>query len=551
MSTVATQPHFPVTWKDPSDEKKFWMQDVMHAPLPFSVASQVIGGTYVAEGFTTAFKEYSIPLEVDIEFQNGYYYMAMTPIDETPEQMAKLEKLSQEKSEHTVTNYTSLWENQWLPEIKKHTHFIHDFDIENAPLDQLTVHFEQSLERIKRLWVIHFLNAVPQILVPSIFEEMYRDVFGSQDTFEALKLLQGLENHSTRSGLEIWKLSLLAAQDAAVAEIFNSHDAESVWDLLKSKFKSSDFVIKFQAFLDEYGKRNEHYIELDGPTWLEDPTPVINSIQSFLKTPERNLEIVQREKARERKECIEAARKKLEGFPGTVRDHFEKLLKAAQTAIKAQEDHNYFLDQLSIYGCRRLLLAFGKHFTAKELLDNENDIFYLTPDEIIATTKTKINQKAVIAKRKNDYEKYRKLNAPPVLGTQPTQPPPDTPFNRSIEKFLGAPPQKSERSNVLLGNPASPGKVIGRAVVIHSLQDADRLRNGDILVTKTTNPSWTPLFSIVAGVVTDSGGVLCHCAIVAREYNIPAVIGLGVATMAIQDGSTIEVDGNTGIVKTQ
>ncbi len=550
MSAIQ-QPHFPVTWKDPSDEKKFWLQDTMHAPLTISVVSQVIGGTYLAEGFTTAFKEYSIPLEVDIEFQNGYYYMAMTPIDKTPEQMAELEKLAQEKSEQTVANFTSLWENEWLPEIKKHTHFIHDFDIENAPLDKLTVHFEQSLERIKRLWVIHFLNSAPQIMIPSIFEEMYRDVFESQDTFEALKLLQGLENHSTRSGLEIWKLSLLAAEDAAVAEIFNSHDAQSVWNMLKSNSKSSGFVEKFQAFLDEYGMRNEHYVELDAPTWLEDPAPVITSIQSFLKSPERNLELIQREKAREREECIETARKKLEGFPAAVRNHFETLLGGAQTANQAQEDHNYFLDQQVTYGCRRLLLAFGKHFTENGLMGKAKDIFYLTPDEIIATAKSNINRKAVIAKLNDDYEKYQKLNPPPALGTQPTQPPPDTPLNRSIEKFFGAPPQKSEHPNELIGNPASPGKVTGRAVVIQSLQDADRLRNGDILVTMTTNPSWTPLFSIVAGVVTDAGGVLCHCAIVAREYNIPAVIGLGFGTMAIQDGSTIEVDGNTGIVKIQ
>ncbi len=549
MSAMQAPTHFPVVWKDPSDEKKFWMQDTMHAPFPITPAAQVIGGTYIARGFTEAFKEYSIPLKVGVEFQNGYYYMAMSPIDATPQQMAELEKQSQEKCEKAVANYTSLWENQWLPEIKKHIHFIHDFDIENAPLDKLVAHLERSLERIQRLWEIHFLNSVPEILVSSVFEEMYRDIFESHDTFEALKLLQGLENHSTRTGLEIWKLSRLVAQDAGIAKIFDSYDASSVWDELKSKHESSDFVTKFQAFLDEYGKRNEHFVELDSPAWIEDPTPVINSIHSFLKNPERNLETVQREKIREREDCIAEARKKLNAFPEAVRNQFETLLGAAQTANQAQEDHNYLLDQLLTYGCRRLLLAFGRHFTAQGLLDKANDAFYLTPDEIIATAKSAIDQKAVITKRKGDYEKYRKLNAPPVLGTQPTEPPPDTPFNRAIGKFLGTPPQKSEHPNELIGNSASPGKVTGRAVVMHSLQDAERLQKGDILVTKTTNPSWTPLFSIAAAVVTDTGGVLCHCAIVAREYNIPAVIGLGIATMAIQDGSTIEVDGNAGTVK--
>ncbi len=549
MSVSSTPPDFPVTWKDPSDAKKFWLQDIMHAPFPITPVTQVIGGTYIAEGFTKAYKEYSIPLRVDVGFQNGYYYMAMTPIEATPEEMAELGKQSQEKCEQVVVDYKNLWENHWLPEIQEHIRFIHDFDIENAALEELTMHFEQTLQKIKRLWMIHFLNAVPMLLSVSLFEEMYRDLFEDDDTFEALKLLQGLENHSTKSGLEIWKLSRLAAQNTVVAEIFNAHAAASVLEVLQSKPESKAFVTELQAFLQEYGKRNEHYAEIDAPTWLEDPTPVLNAIQSFLKTPERNLEAIQQELTREREQYIAEARKKLENFPETVRDHFETLLSAAQTANRVQEDHNYLLDQLLIYGCRRLLSALGTHFTAKGFLNEAHDIFFLLPDEILATTNSSIDQKVRATERKREHERFKTLVPPPVLGTPPPGAPPDTPLNRSVEKFFGGPPKQSEHPNELLGNAASPGKVTGRAVVIHSLQDADRLQKGDILVAKTTNPSWTPLFSIAGGVVADAGGVLCHCAVLAREYKIPAVIGLGMATMVIQDGATIEIDGNTGIVK--
>ncbi|MCP4404669.1 MAG: hypothetical protein GY801_46115, partial [bacterium] len=360
MSANSPLPDFPVAWKDPSDAKKFWMQDTMHAPFPITPVTQVIAGTYLAEGFTKAYKEYSIPLQVNIEFQNGYYYMAMTPIVATPEEMAEFEKQSHEKCEQAVTDYKNLWENHWLPEIQQHIHFIHDIDVENASLDELRAHFEQTLQRIQRLWVIHFLNATPMLLSPSLFEEMYRDIFESEDTFEALKLLQGLENYSTKSGLGIWELSRLAAQNTVVAEIFGAYEAASVLEVLQSTPESKTFVTELQAFLQEYGKRNEHFVEIDGPTWFEDPTPVINSIQSFLKNPERNLEIVQQELAKEREQYIAEARKKLENFPETVRDHFETLLSAAQTSYQAQEDHSYLLDQLLTYGCRRLLFAFGK-----------------------------------------------------------------------------------------------------------------------------------------------------------------------------------------------
>jgi pyruvate,water dikinase len=99
------------------------------------------------------------------------------------------------------------------------------------------------------------------------------------------------------------------------------------------------------------------------------------------------------------------------------------------------------------------------------------------------------------------------------------------------------------------GSPGSSGKVVGIARVVSSLEDAARIQPGEILVAQTTAPPWTPLFASVAAVVTDSGGMLSHCAVVAREYAIPAVVGTGNATSAIADGQTIEVDGDEGVVR--
>jgi pyruvate,water dikinase len=102
---------------------------------------------------------------------------------------------------------------------------------------------------------------------------------------------------------------------------------------------------------------------------------------------------------------------------------------------------------------------------------------------------------------------------------------------------------------VLRGAAGSAGNARGIARVVRSLADAQRLQPGEILVTETTAPAWTPLFATAAAVVTDAGGVLSHCAVVAREYMIPAVVGVGMATAVIPDGATIEVDGSAGIVR--
>jgi len=116
-------------------------------------------------------------------------------------------------------------------------------------------------------------------------------------------------------------------------------------------------------------------------------------------------------------------------------------------------------------------------------------------------------------------------------------------------RFGGGPPKVSSDPNTLAGYAGSPGKVFGMVKVIRTLDEAGKLAKGDILVTETTAPSWTPLFATAAAIVTDAGGVLSHCAVVAREYAIPAVVGAYTATHRLQDGMQVEVDGENGLVR--
>jgi len=122
-------------------------------------------------------------------------------------------------------------------------------------------------------------------------------------------------------------------------------------------------------------------------------------------------------------------------------------------------------------------------------------------------------------------------------------------MSRFFGKFFGGPPQALEEPDVLKGNAGSPGKVRGPAKVVRSLSEAGKLQKGDVLVAETTAPPWTPLFATAAAIVTDTGGVLSHCAVVAREYRVPAVVGTGRATTTIRDGQILEVDGDAGLVR--
>jgi len=118
-----------------------------------------------------------------------------------------------------------------------------------------------------------------------------------------------------------------------------------------------------------------------------------------------------------------------------------------------------------------------------------------------------------------------------------------------VAKFYGVPGTAEWDGDVLRGTPASAGRAVGTARVIRGPADFGRLEAGDVLVCAMTTPAWTPLFASAGALVTDTGGILSHAAIVAREYRLPAVVGCDVATSAIRDGARVEVDGDAGSVR--
>jgi len=132
-----------------------------------------------------------------------------------------------------------------------------------------------------------------------------------------------------------------------------------------------------------------------------------------------------------------------------------------------------------------------------------------------------------------------------VVGAPPPQ---DAAPDPIFEKFYGTPGDQRGDGAHLIGYGASPGRASGTARVVRSAADLGRVSAGDVLVCTTTTPSWTPVFGSLAGVVTDTGGILCHAAVVAREYGLPAVVGAHLATSRIADGSRVTLDGTTGDV---
>jgi pyruvate,water dikinase len=240
----------------------------------------------------------------------------------------------------------------------------------------------------------------------------------------------------------------------------------------------------------------------------------------------------------------------LKGYPSNVRDEFEFLLEASAAAVVLTEDHGYWIDFQATYRVRRVIVEIGKRLAEAGTLAKAEDVFFLRRDEIAPAlgASPAPDHTGLVEARRKEMERFASLKPPLFMGTDYGPPPPDL-LSTALGKFFGEPAEQDDVEDTVAGNAGSPGKVRGTARLVRSLDEADKLGVGEILVAETTSPSWTPLFATAAGIVTDTGGILSHCAVVAREYAIPAVVGTGVAMSRIRDGQTIEVDGDAGRVQ--
>jgi pyruvate,water dikinase len=437
-----------------------------------------------------------------------------------------------------------LWETQWLPEVKQHLAFWESFDLSRATVSQLIVHFDETLARAARVWDIHFQFANPAGLAASLFEELYLDLFEGASSFEAYRLIEGFDNKSLERDRLLWQLSRKALAIPAIQAILANKSADEVIPELENSAGGRVFLAELQTFLNEYGFGGD-------PAWLDNPTPLIQTLQAYIDQPDRDLAAELAAVAAEREEQIAKARQRLQGYPQPVIAQFEFLLKAAQHAVVLHEDHAYWIDLRSVYRIRQVIREIGRRLADAGVMIHSDDIFFLTVDEVreTAISLPNLRQHTLVRERQAEMAHFANITPPPTLGTLPPGPPPDNPMTRFLGKFFGTPPAPAEHANEIRGHAGSPGKIQGKARVVGSLAEATKLEPGDILVTDSTGPEWTPLFATAAAVVTNTGGILSHCACVAREYRLPAVVGTQVATQVIRDGQHLEVDGDAGVVR--
>jgi phosphohistidine swiveling domain-containing protein len=213
-------------------------------------------------------------------------------------------------------------------------------------------------------------------------------------------------------------------------------------------------------------------------------------------------------------------------------------------------DHHFFIDQATNAYLRLVLVAIGRALVEGGVLDDPEDVIFLRYNElrVLMAARGPIDGRTLAGDRRDDRERAFAIRPPEWIGT-------------ATESQLAFPyytlwgfPEKFHREqsgsvDEIHGLPGSPGVIEGPARYVSSLADFDEVASGEILVCQMTNPAWVVLFTKIAGLVTDAGGVASHPAVVAREFGLPAVVGTSVATQRIRTGDRIRVNGSTGVVE--
>ena len=519
ITTLASA--LPVEWRHPDDAKLHWRRDDAHVgtPLPYLITDYVEHAA--AFGIRRRAEIDDLPLLGRLEPFFGRTYMAL-------ERRRPERDLVEDGREATARvrararTWRTVWDEDYVPRLRAHYAWFAEVTREAAaaPLALLAGRWREVFERVSDIWVMHMMTTGAAYTVMDELAQTYEALTGGT-TAEALKMTQGRAPSLQRLGRDLHALARLYASD--------DRDA---------------FEGARTAFLAEHGNLGSSGEDMRERPWADDPSMLIAELERRAASEEEDADLRTARLVAEGDEVERRARALLSERPDDL-VRFDEVLGAARAAGPLTDEHNYVIDRQVNSNVGRLMRAIGMRLARESLIADAESVFLLHIEEIGTALRERVSLLELEAKRQVEFASWHRLRHPRVLGA-PTSPYPVTSSNARMD--LGFRTEQGT-DGVIRGQPASGGVRRGRARLVRGRSDFAKMRKGDVLVCRSSNVSWIPLFTIAAAVVTDVGGSLSHAAVVAREFGVPAVVGCSVALETLRDGQLIEVDGDRGTVR--
>jgi pyruvate,water dikinase len=581
--TESVQASYPYYMQfSPEDDKRFWFYNSMHFPEPMTAFDMVTAeAAYCALGASNT-RVFSLPTTLGIDFRiiNGRVYIGGNGVTD-PDEIAKRTEEFQKRAFYYYDNWETLyadWKQKMLKLIAE-AEALPSLDLpEFEPLENVLAAkgiasnhyildtYHKTMSGYFQMWHHHFEMLLLGYGAYMVFFDFCKRAFPEITDQTIARMVAGFEAEIFRPDDEVKGLAHKAVElgldhlftegasvDALLAAVGAEGEAGAQWLQCLEEARHPWFNINV-------GDGFYHYHR----SWNDDLSLAFAGLHGYIQKIKagESLDRPIEQLKSDRQDIIEGYREMLSS--DDERAAYDQMIELACTAFPYVEGHKFYCEHWYTNLFFNKIREFGQMFVDYGLLHDVEDIFHLNRFEVEqgitdvmvswstgSPARGAKHFQALIDERKKAIEVWATLDAAPALG-----PVPDIIDDPAIVMLWGITRENldawmkgdADDTNEILGFAASSGVVEGTARVIKSVNEIDRLQQGDILVCQVTNPTWAPIFQKISAAVSDIGGSMSHAAIVAREYGLPAVVGTGKATVKIADGQRIRVDGARGIV---
>ena len=554
----------------------YWERDNFHEPVPTSPFGRVLPYEQILKAFPAAFAEFGILIDrAEVAFIGGWIYPQMIPVGAPPpgrgprkppprwllrilmrvhpairrRVRAAREAIASDLPAAVIRR----WFEEWRPAHQQEIARARAVDLRSLSDEDLAAQLDRRIEVLGH--PAHVMVAIAYWILLYELAEVCRELLG-WDTTKTLTLLEGLSTVSTEPARRLADLAQLARSKPSVRELLAEVDETTPGRLAEV---DPEFARAFSDYVEATGHRSLQY-EVIEPTLAERPSVLLRLVADQFEvefSPDRAAQ----EALGRRTQATEEARRVLASHPEPDRERFERALGRAREAYPALEDRAWWTNSVQLALLRYVALEIGRRLVDRDQLAAVEDVFLLEAQDARSALFDRADRRetARVAKRQRAWAiahppPYAYGDPPPGGPPFDLLPSPARLVNQGVLWGLnhlvgGRPRAEEERGPGVSGTPASPGRYTGPARVVMGEHEFDKVRRGDVVVCPMTSPAWSTVFPSVGALVTDTGGILSHPAIIAREHGIPAVVGTGSATSVLRDGETVTVDGTTGVVE--
>ncbi|HEU4540326.1 MAG TPA: PEP/pyruvate-binding domain-containing protein [Jiangellaceae bacterium] len=550
----------------------FWERD-SHFPQPLAPMSRIIL-TITTKALSEAFDYAGLPMDgIDSREIGGWPYQRVVPLGgkeppRLPTWLApranalvakfhplirrRIARLEEVERTDALMQLVDRWWNQDRAAYAARVRGFQDVALPLLSDTELEHHFDEVVRFLDETIALHHRLHMADVGFPVRLALFCSDHLGWAEQ-DVVEMLLGLSETSTEAGRALAALAVMAEERPAVRDLLDKPRHRSI----RLDEVDAEFAEAFATYMQEFGCRALRY-DVAEPTLAEVPEVALGLVRDQLVRgydAERRAES-QRQK---REAAVARGRAALGSESAELRDTFEWLLERAERAYPVREDNEFWLVSSPLAVMHYAALEIGRRLVEQGRIDRPEQVFFIESAEAGRVLADGRDLRELVRRREGEVAWARSHPAPATCGTQPPAPvlaglPPlvQTALRtilRGSELVLEATASgrnQDAADGVLTGIGASPGTYTGTVRVIHDETEFSKLRAGDVLVCPITTPVWSVLFASVGALVTDTGGILSHAAIIAREYHVPAVVATGNATSLLRDGQVVTVDGATG-----